>query len=197
MSGAEEVRLRVVTASARSLPERACESAADAVRKRNGTCPASTSATAGPPPPVRHVHDVDSGPELQQLGRDVAGRAAAGRGVSVVAGALPGRSDQFAQRLRRRVRVRGDELRHAHEERYGGEVALDVVVELVEERIDSVRGEREQKDVAVGRALGHRLGADRAAGAAPILDDDSLPEALRELGLHYARGDVDGAPGRE
>ena len=50
MSGAEAVRFRVVTASARSLPERACESAADAVRKRNGTCPASTSATAGPPP---------------------------------------------------------------------------------------------------------------------------------------------------
>src|SRR6266571_3026522 len=110
MSGAEAVRLRVVTASARSLPERAC----------------------GTAPPVRHVHDVDSGPELQQLGRDVAGRAAAGRGVSVEAGALPGRRDQFPQRLRRRVRVRGDELRRAHDERYGGEVALDVVVELVE-----------------------------------------------------------------
>jgi len=78
------------------------------------------------------VHDVDPGPELQQLTRDVTGRAAAGRSVGVEAGALSGRGDQFPQRLRRRVRVRGDELRRAHDERYGSEVALDVVVEPVE-----------------------------------------------------------------
>ena len=44
------MRFSVVTASARSLPDRACESAADAVTMRNGTWPAMVSVTAGPPP---------------------------------------------------------------------------------------------------------------------------------------------------
>src|SRR5207245_11269017 len=86
----------------------------------------------GAPALVRNVDYVDAGPALQQLGRDVARRAATGRSVGVEAGALPRRSDQLAQRLRRCVRVRGDELRHAHQERNRGEVALDVVAQIVE-----------------------------------------------------------------
>ena len=60
-----------------------------------------------------------------------------------------------------------------------------------------MRGERVQERIAVGRALRRRLGADRAAGTAAVLDDDSLPERLRELRLQDARGDVDRAPRRE
>ena len=53
-------------------------------------------------------------------------------------------------------------------------------------RVAADAGEEER--VAVGRRLGGELGADRAAGAGPIVDDDRLaeigPELLRDRARH-------------
>ena len=54
-----------------------------------------------------------------------------------------------------------------------------------------------QERVAVGRRLGRRLGADHAAGAAAVLDDELLAEGLAELVGPGPGDDVGGAAGRE
>ena len=61
---------------------------------------------------------------------------------------------------------------------------------LVERRVDGVgRGYREQR-VAVGRRAHHRLGADIAAGAGLIFDDEGLAEPLGEELAHQPHDDV-------
>src|SRR5262249_16483763 len=126
-----------------------------------------------------YMHEVDSGLELEQLGGDVARRAGAGGSVGVNTRTLFRRRDQLLQRLRGRVQVRGDQLGSADDERHWGEVALAGGVELGQERIDRVRGERVQERVAVRRALRDSLGSDGPARAAAVLDDDRLAEEFR------------------
>jgi len=62
-----------------ALPARTSDMAAGMVTISNGTCPPSVSATAGPRL-VRHMDDVDPGPQHQQLAGDVRRRAIADRG---------------------------------------------------------------------------------------------------------------------
>src|SRR5262249_5911303 len=47
-----------------------------------------------------------------------------------------------------------------------------------------------QQGIAVGLALRRHGGADRAARARPVLDDERLPHLLREFRQQDARGDV-------
>ena len=51
--------------------------------------------------------------------------------------------------------------------------------------------------VAVRRRSRDRLGADIAAGARPVLDDELLAQALRQRLRHQARDDVGGVAGRK
>ena len=53
-----------------------------------------------------------------------------------------------------------------------------VVGQLVKRRIDRMRDRDDQQRVAVGRCLRHQLGADDAAGAGLVLDDELLAEPL-------------------
>ena len=55
----------------------------------------------------------------------------------------------------------------------------------------------QQKRVAVRRRSHDRLGADIAAGARPVLDDEWLPEPLRQPLTDQARDDVGRAAGRK
>ncbi len=58
------------------------------------------------------------------------------------------------------------------------------------------RAGREQR-VAVGRRAHDRFGADIAAGARPVFDDDRLPQPLLQLGADQPHQDVaDAAPAR-
>src|ERR1041384_7452547 len=67
----------------------------------------------------------------------------------------------------------------------------------VERGIDRIRRHDLQQRVAIGRRLGDHLGADVAAGARAILDDELLAEALRQPLTHQARLDVGGPSGRK
>src|SRR6516164_4598483 len=55
----------------------------------------------------------------------------------------------------------------------------------------------QQHRVAVGRGAGGAGGADRAAGAADVLDDDLLAERFRHAVLHDARDRIGRAAGRK
>ena len=60
-----------------------------------------------------------------------------------------------------------------------------------------IDAELKQEGVAVGFGPRHRGGADNAAGAGPVLDDERLAELLLDLIEHDARNDVVGAAGGE
>ena len=67
----------------------------------------------------------------------------------------------------------------------------------VEARIDRDRaGVAEQQRVAVGRGLGDRAGADGAAGAGPVVDDELLAARSDSFGGDHARHGVDAAARR-
>ena len=82
-------------------------------------------------------------------------------------------------------------MRHADDARDRRDVADEIEIELVvERRVDRV-GERDQEQrVAVRRRAHDRLGADIAAGARPVLDDEWLAEPLRQPLADQARDDV-------
>ena len=54
----------------------------------------------------------------------------------------------------------------------------------------------DQQRVAVGRRLGDRIVADRAAGARPVVDHDGLAERLLQLGRDQPRRGVGAAARR-
>ena len=152
--------------------------------------PAERIGDRRPAPLVRDMDDVDAGPQLQQLAGDVRRRAVADRGEMQPARMCLGLCNDILHAVDRRAGVSRDQLRHADDQGHRGEIALDVIVELVEQRIDGVRGKREQEAVTVGRRFRGSLGAHRAAGAAAVLDDDRLSERLRQAILHDARDDI-------
>jgi len=63
---------------------------------------------------------------------------------------------------------------------------------------DAVRGDRvQQQGVAVGVGSGDASGCDGTAGAALVVDDDRLPDCVRELRTDGACDEVGGAARRD
>ena len=104
--------------------------------------------------------------------------------------------DDVGDGFNRRAGIGGDQLRHADDQAYRRKIALDVVIHLVEQWIDGVRGEREEEGVAIGRRLRYRLSAQHAARAAAVIDDHRLAEAVAQPALQDARNHVRAAAGR-
>ncbi len=151
---------------------------------------------------VREVDHVGAGHRLEELARQVdRGAVAARRHVELArVGARVGDQrahvgDAVGGRLRR---VHDEDVRHAGDERDRREVLDRVVGHLrIQRRIDRLRADRShQQRVAVGRRLGDEIGAQVAAGAGLVLDDEALAEGLGELGRERAGEDVGrAAPG--
>ena len=115
---------------------------------------------------------------------------------------LPGFSRASAARsLRRANRRRGVHHQHGRVEGDAGdadEVAQRVVRRRLEMRIDGGdAGGGEIERVAVRRALGDELGADRAVGAGAVLHHDRLAERRAQLVGEEPRHEVGGAARRE
>ena len=87
---------------------------------------------------------------------------------------------------------------HSDDARDRRDVADEIEVELVvERRVDRVRRTDQEQRVAVRRRAHDRLGADIAAGARPVLDDELLAKPLRQPLTHQARDDVGRAARRQ
>src|SRR5438552_13752596 len=71
------------------------------------------------------------------------------------------------------------------------DVTDKIKVQLIKERrVNRIRSRNHEKGVAVRGCAHDRLGADVAAAAWPVLDDEWLAESLRQPLSHQTRGDV-------
>ena len=90
----------------------------------------------------------------------------------------------------------------AHRDRHGAEIGdrreilHHIVLHAHQHRRDDEQRRIDQQRVAVRRASRHLHGADRAAGAGDVLDDERLPKLFLEELRHRARDDVGQAAGR-
>jgi hypothetical protein len=73
-----------------------------------------------------------------------------------------------------------------------GDIANEIELEIVVEgRVDRIICTGYEKRITVGQSAYDRLGADIAAKARPVLDDEGLSEPLRQPLTDQTRGDVD------
>jgi hypothetical protein len=77
------------------------------------------------------------------------------------------------------------------------EVLLRIVGQLcIDARVDDVAGRNEQQRITIRRGLGGGGRANRAAGAAAIIDHDRLAQTFVELLSDHPADDVGAAAGR-
>ena len=126
-------------------------------------------------------------------------RARARRGERILAGIGARQLDQFRHRLGRNARPHDQEVGQRPQHGDRGEVLGRIVRQLgVERGRDGVAGDAVEADrVAVGRRMGDRVGADIAARAALVLDDELLAGELAQLLAGDAREHVGRTAGRE
>jgi len=144
------------------------------------------------------VYELDARLGHEEFGGEVGGGALAAGAVGQRAGLRLGERDHVAQRLRRQARARHHDRGRLDRERHRHEVLERIVRQLrVQGGGDHVRAVGEHERVPVRRRLGDLRGADRAAGAAAILDHELVGELLRQLLRDGPRGDVGQSAGRE
>ena len=125
---------------------------------------------------IRHVIELHARLLQEPFAEEVLVRAHARRRVALAA-VLLHRVDEFLQRVDLQRRMHRPHQRLARDEDHRHQILVVVAVHLQDLRRagDVVVGE--QHRVAVGRALGDGLDADRAAGAGPVLDHQSAGRA--------------------
>ncbi len=189
--------LGLATASARSTPDSMYD---DARQGREGEIDAAGQQLGGHRRRAaeRDVLQVDAGPGLEQLRREMRGRADAGRGVVQFAGRFlreraPARRRSPLEPVPHHQHMRdvgdaGDrrEIRH----RVVGAVLQQALVGGV-----GLVGAEDQR-VAVGLGVLHRDAADHAGAAAAIVHRDRLAETVADRLRDQPRRDIDGAAGR-
>nr|WP_245428680.1 hypothetical protein [Rhodoplanes elegans] len=145
------------------------------------------------------VGDMDdvgrAGERLEQLAREVRHGARTGRAVGQLARVRLGVGGELLQVVGRHGGV-DDDGRDRDRHRGDRREILRLVAGLAVERRDEdeVAGRAEQQRVAVGRAAGRHRGADDAAAAALVLDDDGAERGLDPLRV-LAGDDVEHATG--
>ena len=129
---------------------------------------------------------------------DVLPRPVAGRGIGHLVRIGAREFDQVLERGLRQVLACDQGVRILDRQAHRHEVLLRVVGKLgVKPRVErDVRQRPQQQRVAVGRRLGHRLGADQGAGAGAVLDHHRLTQQRAELVGNLSRDAVEAAAGR-
>jgi hypothetical protein len=125
--------------------------------------------------------EIEPGLELVELAREIGEVDRPGGAVIELARVGLGIGGELRDRLHRKVGADDEDLVGVHHLGDAGEVPGRIVAGAFRDRgdIGERRGVAEQERVAVGVGCCHRLGADRAAPAAAIVDDDGLPERRR------------------
>ena len=147
---------------------------------------------------IDHVLEPDAGQLRQIFHGEVSGAADRGRAVAHLVGALGlAVVDELLERLGGEAGMDGQHVGHLADQRHRRK-ARDAVVGhgLVEILVGDGGADRaQQQRVAVGRRLGHQLGADIAAGTGLVVDDHLLAPRLGEVLRHDAAQQV-GRSGR-
>src|SRR5580704_11762660 len=166
------MRVAVVTASARSRPARTCSVEEAALSNMTCTCPPSRSVSAGAAP--RYGTCVSAMPVIiLNSSPHVGYRPGSGRRHVDLAGAAPRISDEFRNRARRKGRIDLHDVGRPEHAGHGRNIAQVAETESrIERRVDGVRRTIEEQRVTVRRRVHDDLGAEIAAGAAPIFDDE-------------------------
>ena len=144
---------------------------------------------------VRHVLQADMPHQLKQLGRQMRGRAVALGGIGDPSGMALRVGDELGHGLGRNL-VGIDNQRVWHPPHHGDRHKLQwIEAEMrIEILVDDQRPRRRgQQGVAVRLRLGDRLGADIAASAGAVVDDDGLAPLSRQPVGEDARHHVCGA----
>ena len=147
---------------------------------------------------VRHMRDRNPGLLVEGRERQMRRRAVAGRGGIELAGLRLGELDQFLDGLDRQLRIGRQNQRVLAGQNDGLEIAQRLVAKRrIERQVGRQRriGGYEQR-VAVGGGLGDKLGANAAAGAGTIDDDDRLSPCGGESRAERAGQKVDSPSGR-
>ena len=198
-SGASFERSAVVTASAFSLPAFTCGIALARLSNMNCVSPASSACVAGAPPLYGTWTMSVAGVDLEQLAGEMSRAAVAARAERELAGIRLRVGDEFLRRVDGQRRVDDQHVRRDRDERDRREVLHRVVRHLrVKARVHRVRRQRAHQDrVAVGRRLRDEVGADVAARAGPVVDDNALAPVLARLLRDGAADDVERSAGRK
>ena len=142
----------------------------------------------------RHVGRREAGGEAEALHEQLPGGADAGGAVEdVAARRLAGVHEVLENFVLGGGR---DHERNARERRDRGEIVRHAVRQFGEGRChDDVRGRIHQQRVAVRVGLGHHVRAERGAGSAAVLDDETLSNLSAHLIEYRACHDVGRAAG--
>jgi hypothetical protein len=148
---------------------------------------------------VGDVRDEGLRLQLEELAGEVVRGAVARRAVVQAPGVLAHELQELRQRGGLHLlRVDDDHLRHAGDQPHGDEVLLDVVVELgVHGRGDGVVHRTHEEVVPVGRGARGDARAQRAAGAALVVEHELLAGVPAHEREERAREGVGAAAGRE
>ncbi|MNK86304.1 hypothetical protein D3C87_1062120 [compost metagenome] len=148
---------------------------------------------------VRHVHQVHARHVLEQLAGQMGGASRARGRKGILAGVLAGQLDQVRHVGHGHVLVDDEHIADGRGVDDRQQIAAGLVARIgVEKLIDGqdARG-AEQQRLAIGRGLGHHGGADIAARARAVLDDDRLLERNRQALGQQASDHVGRSAGRE
>jgi hypothetical protein len=142
------------------------------------------------------VLERDAGKFAEHDGGEVPAGAGAERGVVQFPGMRLGVIDQLLDRAKRRIRRHQQDVLGGGDQHDGIEVLDRVELRArLQRHVDRERLRAEMERVAVRRRLRRGGGADVAASARAVLDDDVLPPRLGELLGDDAAERVDGAAG--
>ncbi len=147
---------------------------------------------------VGHRDHLDAGQALEIFAGEMAHGAGAGRRIGQLAGARLRVGDELGDRLNRQRRSDHQHERHVRDQRDRHEVLDRIVGQLLVERgVDGQQAaRRHQQRVAVGRALGDRIGGDHGPAAGAVLDHERLAETVGEMLAEPAREDIGAAARR-
>src|SRR6516225_6603047 len=144
------------------------------------------------------MHQIGAGHRLEQLAGNMRRAAAPGRRHINFAWIGLGISDELGKRLRRNRRIHHHDIWKADDRCDRRDVAEEIEIELVvKRRVDCARRAEEAQGIAVGSRAHDCFGADIAAGAGTIFNDELLTQPLRQPLPDQPRSNVGRTSGSE
>ncbi len=147
---------------------------------------------------VRYVRDIDAERGIEEIAKEMAGRAGSGRGILERRLVRLGVGREFPEVFHWQILAREQDRRLLGHESDGCQVIGKIVERaLVQRLIDGIGGAAENELVAVRRGLGDTRRPHHAAGAYHVLDDHLLAQHFRKPLADEASQQIGPTAGRE